>query len=165
MSFEDNLLIHVFFIERYDFVVHADKANCIDECGMINSNIIKEYSNGVFPIRFNGYMNAKDTALHQQAFLVYNKKGVQRSLALRRLNEIELKSEPQLWTNLVNDKNNKYLWPILNFPNYAPYEGDPLKYSDPNLISLNQLKACIGMSCEDDTPGNAAYAILKCFLD
>ena len=140
-------------LERYDFVVHANKAHCIEECKMINGDIIRKYSNGVFPIRFNAYMNAGFWKLHQQAFLVYNKKGVPRNSALLRLNDIELKSKPQVWTTLLSDKNNKYLWPILNFPNYAPYKGDPLNYSDPNLISINKLKACIGMSCGDDVPG------------
>ena len=118
---------------------------------MLNSEIIKEVSHGVFPIRFNGYMNGAQTKIHQQAYLVYNKKGVPRQLALRRLNEINLKPEPQIHASIPADINNDQLWPMLNFINYGPYEGG--NYSNPNFISINKLKACIGMNCEDKKHG------------
>ena len=112
--------------------------------------MIKRNSNGVFPIRFMGYMNANANKAHQVAMLIYNKKDVKRSIALKSLSTIRIEQESRSGTQ---DRDDPTLAPILNFPNYAPYEGDPLKYNHTNLVSLNELRACIGMNCMDGDHG------------
>ena len=120
----------------------------------MTSNMVKKYSNGVFPIRFTGYMNGGYGAIHQQALLIYNKKGVRRRTALRRLSTInpDPTSRSQVHKTIIDDKNDPTLFPILNFPNYAPYEGNGGFYND-NFVSVNELEACIGINCNEDAHG------------
>ena len=101
-------------------------------------------------MRFTTYMQGSSTNQHQEALLIYNKKNVSRSLALKRLSIIEVES--QEYRGAHDDKNDPTMWPILNFPNYAPFKGG--KYRNKNFISINELKACIGMNCRDDAHGN-----------
>ena len=119
----------------------------------MTSNIVKKYSNGVFPIRFTGYMNGGYGAIHQQALLIYNKKGVRRKTALSRLSTINLDPthRSQLHRTIIGDKNDPTLLPILNFPNYAPYEDGG--YRNEHFVSVNELEACIGINCMEDAHG------------
>ena len=139
---------------RYDFVLKADQSNCSKICGM-ESNVVKKHSNGVFAIRFHGYMNAGYTRLHQKALLIYNKKGVKRKTALRRLSVLNIDTIPELHSGIINDMKDPSLHPILNFPNYAPYEGG--NFTDKRFVSLNELEACIGMNCVSDIHGKFFY--------
>ena len=135
---------------RYDFVLKADQSGCTKDCGM-DSSLVRKYSNGVFSIRFHGYMNAGFSKLHQQALLIYNKKGVKRSTALRRLSTINTDTVPETHKTILDDMKDSSLHPILNFPNYAPYEGG--KFRDKRYVALNELEACIGMNCVADIHG------------
>lgn len=134
---------------RYDFVLHADQANCIEKCGASQSKYLKKYSKGVFRMRFTTYMQGSSTNQHQEALLIYNKKGVPRSLVLSRLAGIE--AESKKYKRPYDDKNDPTMWPILNFPNYAPFKGG--KYKNKNFVAINELKACIGMNCRDHAHG------------
>ena len=119
----------------------------------MESTLIRKYSNGVFSMRFHGYMNGGFGAIHQQALLIYNKKGVKRRTALRHLSTINTDTVPETHRGIHQDasKYDSRIHPILNFPNYAPYDGG--KFKDKKFVALNELKACIGINCIEDVHG------------
>ena len=131
-------------------MLKADQSGCSKSCGM-DSSVVRKHSNGVFSIRFHGYMNAGHHKIHQKALLIYNKKGVKRKTALRRLSTINSDTVPEVHKGIHDDLKDSTLHPILNFPNYAPYEGG--NFTDKRFVSLNELEACIGMNCVSDIHG------------
>ena len=80
---------------------------------------------------------------HQEAFLIYHKKGIERKEAIVKLSTMEVISKVR--TSLLSDMKDPSMTPILNPHNYAPYPGG--SYTNPNFIALTDLQACIGMDC------------------
>jgi hypothetical protein len=92
---------------------------------------------------------------HQEAFLIYHKKGVARKEAIEKLSPMETISKT--WTGLINDMKDPNMTPILNPHNYAPFsEGT---YSNPDLIAITDLHACIGMDCNIKKRENSSNLI------
>ena len=80
---------------------------------------------------------------HQEALLIYHKKGIDRKEAIVKLSTMEVISKVR--TSLLSDMKDPSMTPILNPHNYAPYLGG--SYTNPNLIAITDLQACIGMDC------------------
>ena len=97
----------------------------------------------MFSIRVSGYLIGSESNSHQEAFLIYHKKGVARKEAVEKLSTMEAISKT--WTGLIHDMKDPNMTPILNPHNYAPFVGGT--YTNPNLIAITDLHACIGMDC------------------
>ena len=102
-------------------------------------------------MRFTGYMICSFFKVHQEALLIYNKRSgnmdklaVDRSVSATKLSSIEAKSLEHKSFN--QDRKNKALMPMLNAPNYAPYEGVN-KYKEKDFVSLNELRSCLTKNC------------------
>jgi len=108
---------------------------------------VGKYSEGVFWIRFMGYGAGAANQVHQDALLIYNKRGVKRRDALEHLSIL---SDFAKYSSPERDQNNSAMLPMLNRHNYAPYEGST--YRDNNLISLMELKGCRGIKCKREKP-------------
>ena len=121
---------------------------------------MKRFSEGVFPIRVSAYMLGYMYKKHQEAFLVYNKKGIARKEALKKLANMEAVSKT--YTGFIQDINNPNMVPMLNPHNYAPLPGG--SYKNPNLVSISELHACIGMKCNIKKHGNVGKLAAHRFL-
>lgn len=139
---------------RYDFILRANKgknSSCQGECGEKDKEFVNYLSDGIFRIRFTGYMICSFYKVHQEALLIYNKQienrkelAVDRSVSVTKLTSIEPKSLE--YRSFLNDKKDKKLMPMLNPLNYAPYDGG--SYREKNFVSLNELKSCFTKNCE-----------------
>ena len=138
---------------RYDFVLRADQKNC-QNCPL-STKFVHKYSEGVFSIRVSGYLFGHDSNSHQEAFLIYHKKGIARKEAIEKLSTMEAISKT--WTGLFRDMKDPNMTPILNPHNYAPFYGST--YTNPNLIAITDLHACIGMDCNVKKRENSSKLI------
>ena len=150
--------------------MHANKGDdsgCTGECGEKDEGFKRYLSEGVFRMRFTGYMLGMVYKVHQEALLIYNKYGdqkntlaVDRMVSASKLSTIAAKSQEH--QSYQNDIKNPKLLPMLNPPNYAPYEGGGYKNKD--LVSLNELTSCFTRHCKDHS-GKAKLQQLRtlCF--
>ena len=144
----------IIFIIRYDFILHANKgynSSCRGDCGERNEEFVSYLSEGIFRIRFTGYMICSFFKVHQEALLIYNKRqtgnseelAVDRSISAAKLTSIKPKSLK--YQSFLDDKKNRELMPMLNPVNYAPFKGN--NYSEPGFISFNELESCLNKEC------------------
>ena len=103
-------------------------------------------------MRFTGYMLCDIYKVHQEALLIYNKQSnknhvleVDRSMSAAKLSTVLAKLIE--YKSFSEDSKNSKILPMLNAPNYAPFEGG--KYKNKDFVSLNELTSCFTRHCKD----------------
>ena len=147
------VLVKLIIYFRYDFVLHANKgedSDCQGHCGERNEEFKRFLSEGIFRIRFSGYMVCASFKTHQEALLIYNKKGeepnklkVHRSVSAAKLSSILPKSLE--YKTFKQDQRDPKMLPVMNAPNYAPYSGG--SFREANFVALNELNSCVTKRC------------------
>ena len=146
------------FCDRYDFVLHANKgqgsSECQGSCGEKNEAHVRYMSEGIFRMRFTGYMVCSVYKVHQEALLIYNKRKetknqivVPRSESASKLAVLKALSTEH--KTFLEDKRNKKMLPMINPPNYAPHSGSSYKVD--GFVPLSDLSSCFGPGCKDES--------------